>query len=268
MQEPFLAAAELCLKSCAPLRRDLIPNGEAMLAEQFTAAAAAARNTAAVDEVARLTWRAHSEGQLTDADAEAVTMALQARRAVFGRPSPPRPAIALLRPARSPRSPDRRASLERRRRQAMSGVVPAKIAASFTMAELAVLTVMGRQCQRTGVCVLHIDAIAALAGASRTTVKRALRQARLLGLLLVKERRIPGRKSLTNIVTIISKEWLGWLRLGIGGQMRPTTDNPVFYSEPLRPSLKTERGFSRWPAQGLRQFGASAGHSARNGPRG
>ena len=54
-----------------------------MLAEQFTAAAAAARNTAAVDEVARLTWRAHAEGQLADADAEAVSTALQARRRLF-----------------------------------------------------------------------------------------------------------------------------------------------------------------------------------------
>ena len=89
----------------------------------------------------------------------------------------------------------------------MSGVVPAKIAAHFTMAELAVLTVVARQCQRTGVCVLHIDAVAALAGVSRTTVKRAIRQARLLGLFLVKERRIPGRKSLTNVITVISKEW-------------------------------------------------------------
>jgi hypothetical protein len=41
------------------------------------------------------------------------------------------------------------------------GIVPAKIAGSFTMAGLAVLTVMARQCQRTGICVLHIDAIAA-----------------------------------------------------------------------------------------------------------
>ena len=59
-----------------------------------------------------------------------------------------------------------------------------KIAASFTMAELAVLTVVARQCQRTGVCTLHIDAIAGLAGCCRTVVKNALRQARLLGLLL------------------------------------------------------------------------------------
>jgi len=55
-----------------------------------------------------------------------------------------------------------------------------------------------------GACVLPVDAIAALAGCSRTSVKNALRQAKLLGLILVKERRIPGRKSLTNIVTIIS----------------------------------------------------------------
>jgi 3',5'-cyclic-AMP phosphodiesterase len=119
---------------------------------------------------------------------------------------------------RSLRSPDRQASLERRRRQAMSGVVPAKIAASFTMGDLAVPTVIARQCQRAGVCTLHIDAIAALAGCSRTSVKNALRQARLLGLILVKERRIPGLPSLTNIVSIISKDWIGWLKLGEGSK--------------------------------------------------
>ena len=112
--------------------------------------------------------------------------------------------------------------------------MPAKIAASLTTAELAVLTVIARQVQRAGACVLPVDAIAALAGVSRTTVKRALRQAKLLGLLLVKERRIPGRKSLTNVVRVISPEWLGWLKLqprGVGGQSWPATDS---YSFPKR----------------------------------
>src|SRR5271167_1342763 len=98
-----------------------------MLAEQFAAAAAAARNTHAIDEIARLTWRAHAEGQLQDAEAEAISEALQARRAAFAirrTVSPSRPALGLRRPAKRPRSPDRQASLERRRRQAMSGVVP------------------------------------------------------------------------------------------------------------------------------------------------
>ncbi len=54
-----------------------------MLAEQFHAAAAAARNTAAVDEIARLTWRAHAEGQILDVEAEAISEALQGRRATF-----------------------------------------------------------------------------------------------------------------------------------------------------------------------------------------
>ena len=127
-----------------------------MLAAQFTAAAAAAKNTHAVDEVARQTWRAHAEGQLADAEAEAVSAALQARRRLFsqgrGLPSP-RAAAGLPWPARrAPRSPDRQASIERRRRQAVSGIVPAKLAAHFTMGELAVLAVMGRQCQRGGAC--------------------------------------------------------------------------------------------------------------------
>jgi hypothetical protein len=91
------------------------------------------------------------------------------------------------------------------------------------MAELAVLTIVARQCQRAGVCVLHIDAIAALAGCCRTVVKNALRQARLLGLILVKERRIPGLPSLTNVVRIVSKDWIGWLKLGGGTGVRSAT---------------------------------------------
>ena len=88
----------------------------------------------------------------------------------------------------------------------MSGVVPSKIAVGFTVGELAVLTVVGRQIQRGGACSLHIDAIAALAGVCRTVVKNALRAARAGGLLLVRERRIPGRKSLTNVITMISRK--------------------------------------------------------------
>jgi hypothetical protein len=74
----------------------------------------------------------------------------------------------------------------------MSGAVPAKLAAHFTTGECAVLSVIGWQIRRHGACSLPIDAIAALAGVCRTVVKRALRLARLHGLALVRERRIPG----------------------------------------------------------------------------
>jgi hypothetical protein len=47
----------------------------------------------------------------------------------------------------------------------------------------------------------------------RTTVQNALRQARRL--ITVEERRPTGRrKSLTNIVRIVSPEWMTWLRRG------------------------------------------------------
>jgi len=211
-----------------------------MLADQFHAAVAAARNTAAVDETSRLLWRAHSEGAIPDVETHAIAAALQARRAAFstGRASlpmsPPRPVSGPpTRGKRHPRSPDRQASIERRRRQAMSGVVPAKIAASFTVGEVAVLTVIARQCQRGGTCNLAHDAIAALAGVTRTVVKTAMREARRLGLILVRERRIPGRKSLTNVVTVISKDWAGWLKL-IGGRKTPSTDSHFHERTPDR----------------------------------
>jgi hypothetical protein len=229
-----------------------------LLADQFTGAAAAARNTAALDNLSRLIWRANAEGHLDDAAAGAAGEAVQRRRRDLAMSAYPKARTAAGAQRREPRSPDRRASLERRRRQAMSGVVPAKIAAHFTMAELAVLTVVARQCQRAGTCSLHIDAIAALAGVCRTTVKRAFRQARLRGLLLVKERRIPGRKSLTNIIRIVSEEWLGWLRLTIGGQKMPTPVNSAYKPEPLRPSLRAERGIRGEQAQGSGQSGVKA----------
>jgi hypothetical protein len=86
-----------------------------MLASQLTAAAAAARNTHAVDQLARLTWRAHAEGHLADAEAEAIGVALQARRRAFGQAGPSRhrglPLGFLWPPgARLDRPIDRRAS--------------------------------------------------------------------------------------------------------------------------------------------------------------
>jgi hypothetical protein len=93
--------------------------------------------------------------------------------------------------------------------------MPPSLAAKFTWGEVAVLRVIGDEVMRHGACSLYIDAIAAMAGMHRTTVQNALRQARRLGLITVEERRPPGRrKSLTNIVRIVSEEWLTWLRRG------------------------------------------------------
>ena len=58
-----------------------------MLAQQFHEAAAAVRTTAQLDMIARQLWVAHGEGHLADADAEALSEVLQARRAAFARPA-------------------------------------------------------------------------------------------------------------------------------------------------------------------------------------
>jgi Helix-turn-helix domain len=67
-----------------------------MLAEQFHVAASKARTTASLDETARLTWRAHAEAQILDADAEAISEAIEARRAALkgqGLVRAPKPAL-------------------------------------------------------------------------------------------------------------------------------------------------------------------------------
>jgi hypothetical protein len=99
----------------------------------------------------------------------------------------------------------------RRRRWAASGYLPPQIAARFTLAEQSVLSVISKQHMEHGRCALCIGAIAARAGVGRTTVQNALRVARRLGLASVQERRYRGRKSETNVVMIVSKEWTSWL---------------------------------------------------------
>lgn len=186
-----------------------------MLAVQFAAAAERAGTFAVLDEVSRLAWRALAEGAIDETAAAAVSEAVQARRTEMkGRQA--RQALSGSKPLTRPRrpvSPDKAASLARRRRHAASGALPPQIAAQFTLGEVAALSVVAREVQRRGRCELPIDRIAAVAGVSRTTTQNALRLARRLGLLSVTERRRRGQKSDTNRVAILSPEWRAWLRL-------------------------------------------------------
>lgn len=109
-----------------------------------------------------------------------------------------------------PRKPE---SMGRRRRWAAAGYVPPKLAAAFTAGEQAVLAVVGKNIAARGTCTLAMGAIAALAGVSETTARRALRQAALVGLLTIELRRITGFRNDTNVLRIASAEWAAWLRL-------------------------------------------------------
>src|SRR4051795_4140848 len=116
-------------------------------------------------------------------------------------------------PKRRPqRSPDRQRSLERRRKLAASGPMPPALAARFTTGELAVLKIVADEVRTKGACVLSVAEMAARSGTSESTVRRAFRAA--VGLMTVQERRVPFRPNLTNVIRIVSREWLAWIEKG------------------------------------------------------
>ena len=207
-----------------PLDAGCQPGGEAMLAEKLSEAIVAARTVAMLDNASRLTWRCLAEGLIDDKAAERLSTVIEARRMALkgkGRMNPPKAALARPRPCRSP---DRARSISRRRQLAASGAVPGTLAASFTTGEVAVLTVIARECQRSGSCSWFMDRIAAVAGVCRTTARNALRLAQDLGLVTVQERRHRAWRSDSNVIRIVSREWSAWLRLG-GGCKKPRTTN-------------------------------------------
>ena len=111
-------------------------------------------------------------------------------------------------------SPDRRASVARRRKLGGSSGLPDTIRHQYTEGERAVLTVVAGEVKRHGICDLPIDRIAAVAGVSRTTVQNAIRRAVFNGHVLVTPRPRRGHKNLTNLVAISSAEWKLWIKRG------------------------------------------------------
>ena len=164
-----------------------------------------------LDQLSRALWLGHGQGVISDNEAAATSAAIEARKATLKAFAAPSIKMAQIKPCRSP---DRQRSIERRRRQALSGAIPASIAHCFTIGELAALSVVARAVQQVGRCIYPIDKIAALAGVSRSTVQNALRAAKRIGLIDVLERRRAGRRNDTNIIKIASKAWQTWLKLG------------------------------------------------------
>src|SRR3954470_5188202 len=186
-----------------------------MFVEQLRRAVEAAPRLE-LTKVSALLWRACAAGQVTEGEASALSEAIELRRAL---PAAQKPARRLF--GSRPRSG---ASMERRRRWASSGAMPPAIASRFTLAEQAVLGVVAAEVVRHGRCTLVLDHIAALAGVSRATVKRALREAQRLCLVRIEERRLSAWRNAPNVVTITSPEWSAWLRMrrkGVGFNSEP-----------------------------------------------
>lgn len=159
-----------------------------------------------LDDVLRNVWRAHAAGALTDAEAQQAAELAHARRAVTAPLQ--RSRGRLLDPAR------RKAGAMRRRQLAASGPMPPAIALNFTTAELAVMRIVLDEIRAKGRCDRSIAEIAARAGCCRTSAQNAIRAAVTLGLIRVTERRISGRRNLTNVIELVSPELRVWLSKG------------------------------------------------------
>ena len=155
-------------------------------------------------ELSAAVWKGFAAGVVSETDAQALAEAIEARKTIPPTPSPPR------RVGRRPRSPE---SMERRRRWTSSGWLPPQLAARFTMAENAVLSVVAVEVSRRGQSMLTIGAIAGQAGVCKATVRSAIRQAVVIGLLTSEEWRLTAFRNAPNTVKIVSREWSTWLRM-------------------------------------------------------
>ena len=168
-----------------------------------------ASSRADLSKVAQHLWKGHAAGAIEDSQAQELAELIEARKVLpIERPAPRRVGSR----------PKSAASLERRRRWVSAGMMPPSIACQFTMGECAVLAVLAAEVVKCGDSRLPIAAIAALAGVGETTVRNALREAKRLGVLLVQERRIAWNRNGTNVVQIVSPEWMTWLRLAKAGR--------------------------------------------------
>lgn len=184
-----------------------------------------------LDNLGRALWHGWGKGEFSDEEAEFLSSAIEKRRPVSQRNAP---SVALkgvgklagrlgswFTPRQRPRSPDRKASRDRRRRLGGSSVLPDTLRHHYTEGQRAVLCIIAGEVKHHGVCDLPIDKIGALAGVCRTTVQTTLHEARRLGHIKITERPVRGRKNLPNLVEIVSAEWRTWIKRG------PTAHRPI-----------------------------------------
>ena len=208
-----------------------------------------ARTLAQLDDLSRKIWQAHAAETVTDDEAQGLAETLHTRRnAIREAVAPigiPLGRVTLFPAKRLQRAPERSVAIERRRRLACSGPMPPALGSRFTTGQLAVLRIVGDEMARNGACGLCIDAIAARAGVCRRLAQAAIRLAEGDGLLTIQERRHQGRKSDPNVVRIISREWLAWLRRGgqNGNRFRSeATASPLSAGIGCKPIHPTDKG--------------------------
>jgi hypothetical protein len=208
-------------------------------------------------ETAQRLWSAWGAGEISDGEGNYLQSLIERRRpfrhaAVHAKPAG-RFAGRLcgrFTPRRLQRSPDRKASRDRRRMLGGSSALPDNLRHHYTEGQRSVLCMVAGEVKRCGACDFPIDKIAALAGVCRTTVQTTLHEARRLGHIRITERPQPGRKNLPNLVEIISPEWRTWIRRGPSaarqiGSNSPKIANPTKNTD-LRKRVAEEEIRTEW----------------------
>lgn len=231
----------------APAPKERLPENCDATPRTFASAAAsalyivigAANGSDDLDRHASEIWRGYGVGAISDDDAAFLQSYIDRRRPLAcARRGVGARAFAKFAsrfvPRQRARSHDRQASRERRRTLGGSAVMPPNLRCHYTEGQRAVLCIIAGEIKHSGNCDLPIDKIAALAGVSRTTVQTTLHEARRLGHIKVTERPQPGRKNLTNVVHIVSAEWLTWIKRGPSAHRPGRTGSNSFAEKNLR----------------------------------
>jgi hypothetical protein len=207
-------------------------------------------------------------GLIDDRDAGELDDAIEAQRTA-GRAAPaaaplPAPAVPLAAvmerasifpPRVRPRISDRRV--------AYSGPLPPGLAERFTVGEIAALGIVADEIAAKGRCDRSVAEIAQRAGVCCRLVQRAIKEARLQGLLSVDERKQRGDKHLTNVIRVLSREWAAWLARrsksrGVGESKFTPADTIRFPS-----SLKEGASARGSVAKGYQRVDSSPGPAGR-----
>lgn len=203
-----------------------------------------------LDDLTRALWREVSGGDISDAESVALQSAIDARRGALSCAQQAGPVVSalsrkasLFKPRRHPVSPDREASIRRRRVLGSSSPLPAHFRGLFTEGQRAVMLIVASEVNAHGRCTLVVDKIGALAGVGRTSVHVALRRAQSLGLLKVTLRPQKGAKHLPNVIEILSSEWMAWIKRGPKrGSERPEAigSAPLTHAKKVDPTKREE----------------------------
>ena len=205
-------------------------------------------------ELSAAVWKGFACGAVSEEDAQQLADEIHARKAI-----PPTPAAPRRLVGSRPRAPEHMA---RRRRWTGSGWLPPHLAAAFTMAETAVLSVVASEVARRGLCRLTIGHIAVLAGVCKATVRTAIRQAQALGILTSEEWRLTAWRSAPNTVRITSPEWRTWLRMR--DRKRAGVDHPRLAEAGQSDPSLTQPAVRREPSNPVRGGGSKSSDPLRN----